>query len=124
MKIGLLALLPALLFLNAAFADTGWRQEIDHLLIFIEQSNCTFTRNGKAYDSVQAREHIGKKYDYLKKRITSAEQFITYTATKSSITGEKYTVTCAGDTQPSKQWLETELNRFRNNSETAGQLTD
>lgn len=119
MRIGLVALLLIMVYSSSAAEDSPWRQEIDHLLSFIEQSDCTFIRNGKSYTAVEARQHIEKKYTYLKKRISSTQQFIAYTASKSSITGKKYTVTCDADTLPSRQWLEAELNRFRSSNEIA-----
>lgn len=98
----------------AAGSDADWQAEVAYLLSYIEQSGCSFNRNGKVYDSVQAREHIGKKYDYVKKRINSTEQFITYAATKSSITGKSYQVTCDDATRPSSRWLEEVLLNYRN----------
>lgn len=125
MKFTTLTLLLALACACPADAEADWQTETEHLLSYIEQSDCLFIRNGKSYSAAEAGQHIGKKYNYVKKRIESAEQFISYAATKSSITGEAYTVTCDGDTLPSKQWLEAELDRFRrsaaNGFETAEQ---
>ena len=87
----------------------GTTEEIASLLHFIEQSECTFIRNGKHYDSFKAREHIEKKYAYYKERITSAEDFILYSATKSSITGEPYRVICNGVDMITSDWLKAEL---------------
>ena len=42
-------------------AAAGTTEEIASLLLFIEQSECTFIRNGKHYDALKAREHIEKK---------------------------------------------------------------
>lgn len=94
-------------------ANTATEQEIGHLLGFIEQSGCSFIRNGKTYSAAQAREHITKKYTYLKTRIKTAEQFIAYAASKSSVTGERYSVSCGGETLSSKSWLEAELKQYR-----------
>jgi hypothetical protein len=94
-----------------ARADTA--AEIDHLLGFIASSPCRFVRNGKAYDAAAARDHIARKYDYAKRWIQTAEQFIEYTATKSSTTGEPYRVICPGREEPSADWLTRELVRFR-----------
>ena len=88
-------------------------EEISSLLLFIEQSKCTFIRNGKQYDALKAREHIEKKYAYYKERITSAEDFILYSATKSSITGEPYRVICNGVNMITSDWLKAELAQLR-----------
>jgi len=93
--------------------------EIEHLLGFIERSDCRFIRNNTTYTAAEARQHITQKYNFLKKRIESAEQFITYAASKSSVTGKSYSVICDGETQLSKAWLEAELSRFRQNGDRA-----
>ena len=90
--------------------------EIAHLLHFIERSGCTFERNNSQYDAREARKHIQNKYDYLEGRIKSAEDFIRYTATKSSMSGKAYTVTCEDKQMTSADWLKDELERFRSNS--------
>ncbi len=102
-----ISLLPA----NGAGSD--WHKEVAHLLDYIAQSNCSFIRNDKVYDADQARDHINKKYEYVKNRISSAEQFIAYAATKSSMTGKKYQVTCGVTTMLSNEWLEEELRNYR-----------
>ena len=104
---GLFCLLMLLSFHTAAAAGTT--EEIASLLLFIEQSECTFIRNGKHYDALKAREHIEKKYTYYKERITTAEDFILYSATKSSITGEPYMVICSGVNMITSDWLNAEL---------------
>ncbi|MGB5734506.1 MAG: DUF5329 domain-containing protein [Thiohalocapsa sp.] len=95
----------------AAYADTA--SEIDHLLDFIQASDCVFIRNGDEHDAAAARDHIQRKYAYAKRWIETSEQFIEYTATKSSTTGKTYSVICAGRKEPSADWLNRELSRFR-----------
>jgi len=108
---GLLCLLMLLSFHNLSTAGTT--EEIESLLLFIEQSECTFVRNGNHYDTLKAREHIEKKYAYYKERITSTEDFIQYSATKSSITGEPYMVICNGVNMATSDWLKAELAELR-----------
>ena len=96
---------------RVAYADTA--SEIDHLLGFIEASDCVFVRNGDKHDAAAARDHIQRKHAYAKRWIETAEQFIEYTATKSSTTGKSYSVICAGREEPSADWLKRELGRFR-----------
>lgn len=88
--------------------------EIEHLMDYIEQSECRFERNGELYDSEEAAAHIADKYRYLEEKIATAEQFIRYAATRSSITGNRYLVHC-GDRKPvsSSVWLKRELEQFR-----------
>src|SRR5210317_1734461 len=108
---GLFSLLMILSFHTSCFAGTT--EEIAYLLLFVEQSGCTFIRNGKHYDALKAREHIEKKYEYYKDRITTAEDFILYSATKSSITGEPYRVICNGVNMVTSDWLKEELAELR-----------
>jgi len=88
-------------------------EEIASLLFFVEQSKCTFIRNGKHYDALEAKEHIEKKYTYFKDRITTAEDFILFAATKSAITGEPYRVICNGVNMATSDWLKEELAELR-----------
>jgi hypothetical protein len=104
---GLFCLLMLLSFHISCAAGTT--EEIESLLLFIEQSECTFVRNSNHYDALKAREHIEKKYEYYKERITTAEDFIRYSATKSSITGEPYRVICHGENIITSDWLKAEL---------------
>ena len=108
---GLFCLLMLLSFHNSCTAGTS--KNIAYLLLFVEQSGCTFIRNGKHYDALKAREHIEKKYEYYKDRITTAEDFILYSATKSSITGEPYRVICNGVNMATSDWLKEELAELR-----------
>lgn len=91
-------------------------KEIGNLLRFIEDSGCIFIRNNKEYNSVEAREHLEKKYNYLKGRIKTAESFIKHVATKSSMSGRLYKVRCNGGEISTGEWLNDELQKFRRNS--------
>jgi hypothetical protein len=107
------AVLLLLALLVPAGAAAGTEEEIAHLLQYIEGSGCVFVRNGKEHDSADAREHIAKKYDYVRKRVKAAEDFIGRAATKSSMTGQAYRVRCEGTVLPTAEWLKDELERFR-----------
>lgn len=115
--IRLYTILFLVLLVPSVYADSTFEQEVAHLLNFVEQSDCTFIRNGKAHSSVEARRHIEKKYTYIKSRISTTEHFIVYGASKSSITGKAYTVECNGSTISSEQWLREELVSFRHTRE-------
>ncbi len=109
------AFFATLLFfaLSATLPAASTSDEIEHLLNFVASSGCTFERNGNKYESTEARAHIQRKYDHLKERIDSAESFIRYAASESSMSGKKYHATCQGQTITSKDWLTTELKRYR-----------
>lgn len=111
------ALTTALAFvvpLTALAASEGSAQdEIDHLLGYVAASSCTFVRNGNEYPAGQARDHLADKYRFAGGRIASAEDFIRYLATKSSLSGEPYHVKCGDTDALSGAWLTAELNRYR-----------
>lgn len=116
-----LAVFSAALLLSVlawpAGAGAAMEEEIDHLMSYIGQSDCTFIRNGKEHDSADALEHIAKKYDYVKKRVKRTEDFIAWAATKSSISGRPYLVRCEGGETPTGEWLGAELARLRESGE-------
>ena len=100
---------------HAAVAAPGpsAKDEIDHLLSYVAASSCTFVRNGSEYGAVKARDHLADKYRFAGSRISTAEEFIEYLATKSSFSGEPYHVHCGKDDEPSGAWLTAELKRYR-----------
>ena len=88
--------------------------EINHLLNFIATTNCQYERNDTLHSGPAALEHIKKKYNYFKDDIQTAEDFIKYSATKSTLSGKYYHVHCNGQlTIKSDTWLLNELQRFR-----------
>ena len=101
-----------MLFTGTATADT--QQEINHLLEFVASTSCQYERNGSVYDGVRAEKHIKKKYEYFKDKINSAEDFIEYSATKSTMSGKQYKIHCDNmATQNSSDWLLNELKVYR-----------
>ena len=104
---------------QAGFAADAAKDEIDHLLNFVAASSCTFIRNGTEYPSDKARDHLASKYQFAGSRITTAEEFIRYLATESSMSGEPYHVRCGKTERLSGVWLTTELQRYRKESARA-----
>ncbi len=99
-----------------ASADVSPEQvkEVDHLLSFVKNSNCTINRNGTNYNGKKGLSHISRKYDYFRDDIKNTEEFIKYSATKSTMSGDFYTVSCPGKkTIQTKDWLLNELARYR-----------
>lgn len=96
------------------FANT--EDEIKHLLRFVEETDCSYERNGRIHDGRDAAKHIKKKYRYFKDDILSAEDFIKYSATKSRVSGKHYKVHCEhANSINSRDWLLAELVEFREN---------
>ncbi len=101
---------------NIAFADVPVNQlkEVNHLLAFVKNSGCIINRNGTDYSAEKGISHIEMKYDYFRDDIKSTEDFIEYSATKSTMSGDYYTVACPGKKSINTQdWLMNELKRFR-----------
>lgn len=91
-------------------------REVAHLIQFVQQSGCRFYRNGSWYPGEQAGQHMRLKYDYLKQRgqISSAEDFISKAASRSSVSGQEYRVRCGnGADAPTSTWLKNELAHYR-----------
>jgi hypothetical protein len=88
--------------------------EVNHLLDFVKNSGCIINRNGTDHPAEKGISHIEKKYDYFRDDISSTEEFIEYSATKSTMSGDYYTVSCPGKkTIRTQDWLMDELKRFR-----------
>lgn len=120
--IGIQILFLSLLITGANFANSdvpdSQKPEVQHLLEFVETSDCTFERNGKKYDGADAAYHIKRKYKYFKNKITTTEEFIEYSGTKSTMSGKPYLIYC-GDKGPitSQDWLVEELTLYRKKTE-------
>jgi hypothetical protein len=102
-------------WLNAA-EPTEAQVEANYLLGFVEASGCDFYRNGTRYDATQAGEHLRKKYAVLisSGMPSSTEAFIDKVASRSSLTGRPYEVSCAGKArEATAMWLREELVRYR-----------
>jgi Family of unknown function (DUF5329) len=106
------------LILPAAVAtatDEMLLRSINHLLTYVEESNCVFIRNGKEHDSKEAAKHMKTKYDYFMFNIKTPEEFIEKAASKSIISSQLYWVRCADHSPiPSAEWLTQELTNYRN----------
>ena len=107
----------AVIALPATAAPSGTTQrEITGLMQALETSGCRFQRNGTWYDAVAARGHLQRKYDYLLKRdmVDSSEQFIERAASRSSMSGKAYKVSCTGTPeQDASAWFLQQLRRLR-----------
>lgn len=99
---------------GGASATTADRREIEALLAFVGTSGCDFVRNGIRHRPEDAREHLAMKLSRAGSRVETAEDFVRYVATGSSITGRPYGVSCPGKEMiESRHWLLNELERMR-----------
>ena len=115
----LLLTLPFALLLMASNSAAAQQAEdldatIEHLITYVKDSGVTFKRNFSSHDSVEAAEHIEKKYQHFKDEIDTPEKFIELSATASLVTGKKYMVITKQDEEiPAGMWLNAELDRYR-----------
>jgi hypothetical protein len=97
---------------TGAIADT--QKEIEHLLKFVANTSCKYERNGTLHAGTKAKNHIQKKYNYFLDKVNTAEDFIKYSATKSTMSGKIYKIHCTNmPVQNSADWLLDELKKFR-----------
>ncbi len=105
MKHILLCVLALGFFFSGNISHASGNEEIDYLLNHLANSGCTFIRNGDEHEAKEARDHLEMKYNYAKRRIKTAEDFIDKIASKSSLSRKLYEVHCGNVKMPSKQWL-------------------
>jgi len=90
------------------------KNEIEHLINYVKNTDCLYERNGTKHKGYEAVEHIRKKYEYYEDDIESTEDFIRLSAQKSTMSGKPYKVHCEGEpVVTSENWLLKELNRIR-----------
>ena len=97
-------------------AATPQEAEIEALISALSGSGCEFERNGRWHGAAKARDHLQRKYDWLRERdlAPTAELFIERAATESSLSGRTYHVRCPGQAAvPSSQWFQERLKDIR-----------
>ena len=114
-RVAAVTLVATVLFGHAhADVPDADRHEVTYLLEYLRTSGCEMERNGKNHNSESAYSHVKKKYEYFRDKIKTSEEFVEYSATKSTMSGKYYHVFCgsepAGRTQ---DWLLEELRRYR-----------
>ena len=92
-------------FFFFSFVAAGENKEIEFLLSFVANSECVFIRNGQEHQSLQASEHLAKKYNYAKSRIKTPEDFIAKIASRSSMSKKPYHVRCEEKELLAEQWF-------------------
>jgi hypothetical protein len=90
-------------------------EKIDYLITAIETlGSAQFVRNGTAYDAKAAAGHLRLKLKNAGSRIKTAEDFIRYCASVSSVTGTPYQIRFSdGRVVTSEAFLRQKLSEFR-----------
>jgi hypothetical protein len=88
--------------------------KIEYLIASIESlQGAQFIRNGIAYDSKAAAEHLRLKLRATGSRVATAEDFIRLCASVSSVTGTPYQIRFSdGHTVTSEMYLRQKLETF------------
>ena len=87
-------------FGTKAFADReSEHDKIVYLLNTVGSSDLVFIRNGAEHNGKEAKAHLQQKLDTVGFLIHTAEDFINYIGSASSITGTPYYVRLADGTQ-------------------------
>lgn len=109
-----------IIILSSAFgAKALASEEVEHsrivyLLDMIGSSDLVFIRNGVEYNGAEARDHLQEKMDYAGDSIHTAEDFINYIGSESSVTGIAYYVRLANGTQiEAGIWLRGKLDEMK-----------
>jgi Family of unknown function (DUF5329) len=107
--------LPALGSAATPPARSTADREIDALVASIGAlQGAVFVRNGSQYTAEQAASHLQLKRRKAGARIKTAEDFITYCATGSSLSGKPYQIRLAnGTTVASADFLRARLRELR-----------
>lgn len=98
----------------SADVPPGQKQEVEHLISYLETSSCLMIRNGGSHEGAEAAKHVRRKYNYFRDDISSTEEFIELSATKSTMSSKPYEVHCPGEPpMNSADWLLAELEVYR-----------
>jgi hypothetical protein len=108
------ALLAASLARATMPAPPTEAQRIEALITAVKHlEGATFIRNGSAHTAAEAADHLRLKWKNAGKRVRTAEDFIRYCATESSLSGRKYRIRLAdGREMDSADWFKAELRRY------------
>ncbi|QSI29004.1 hypothetical protein GNX71_05185 [Variovorax sp. RKNM96] len=113
------ALLALLLGASAVLAQAtpsdAEEKLIDTLIQRVSKmSAMVFLRNGNEYNAADAAKHMQAKYDYFKKELVTAEDFIDRCASRSEMTGQAYKVKLTnGAVRDANEFLNSELRMLR-----------
>jgi len=79
--------------------DAREQRRIEFLIqSFGPLKGAVFIRNGKEYDAQAAQNHLRDKLNFAGERVKTAEEFIKYCASESSITHQPYKIRFADGT--------------------------
>lgn len=118
-----IALLTVSAAANADDRSPAESARIEYLLASVASlHDAQFIRNGTAYDSAAAVKHLRLKLGAAGSRVKTAEDFIRYCATASSVSGSPYEIRFSdGRLVPSAEFLQEKLMEFDQEVERSSQ---
>lgn len=114
-------LLGASALLAHATPSAAEEKLIDTLIHRVSKMTAmVFLRNGNEYTAADAAKHMQAKYDYFKKELATAEDFIERCASRSEMTGRPYKVKLTdGAVRDANEFLNSELRALRQQAKKA-----
>lgn len=105
-----MALMPGLVWAREAREQA----RIDFLIHEVETARgITFIRNGSEYDGTEGAKHLRMKLGFAGDRVKTAEDFVKYCASESSMSHRKYQVrTADGKTTDAAAYFYAKLREF------------
>jgi hypothetical protein len=109
---------------RAADIDAAERQKIDYLIATIETlKDAQFIRNDTYYTAKAAADHLRLKLRVAGSRVTSADDFIRYCASSSSVSGKPYLIRFAdGREVTAEMFLRQKLTEYETRARTNWKL--
>jgi hypothetical protein len=106
---------------NASDRSPAEDARIDYLLAIVaSMHDAQFIRNGTSYDGAAAVKHLQLKLRAAGSRVKTAEDFISYCASASSVSGKPYEIRFAdGRVIRSADFLRQKLLDFQKENESA-----
>jgi hypothetical protein len=107
-------ILLSLLVMPVYAQDLSEKAKIEYLIASVETlEGAKFIRNGREYDTRAASSHLRLKLKTAGSKVKTAEDFIKFCASQSSMTGEPYLMRLAdGVTVKSEVFFRDKLNTF------------
>ena len=99
---------------SALARDAHEQARIDYLIDSLGAlKGAVFIRNGTEYDAQAARDHLRQKLNFVGNRVQTAEQFIKYLASESSMSHRHYQIRFAdGSTTDTGPYFTARLKEF------------
>jgi len=114
----LVSIFLAIPYTAKAVPTTDTDNAVQYLIGYVANSDMVFIRNADRYTGPEAAEHMERKYQHFRKKISSPEDFIKLCATRSLMTGKPYSVITPQDQEKmTGEWLLEVLQEYRTSSQ-------